>query len=435
MLPGLYRACSAALAPLGPLYLRLRGWRRAGRRPSAVARRAQERLGRASAARASGRLAWIAAASPADLESLTPLIERLAAAGFHVLATTRDEFRPAPRLPPFALHQYAPLDAPRFCAAFLSWWRPDVALFVGANYPPTLIEETRRRGVPTALVDAAMPARLFRLLRRLPGFAGALLTRFDPCLARSRADADRLRALGAGAARLAGDPVYDRAPGPPTPPRWRGFRRGSGDARPGPPSPPTRPRPSLSSPPIAPSAPGLADALLILVPRRARAPDVLEQARRRGLRAALLDAESDAVERPPQCLVAPAASTGALLRAAPVVFLGGAADAAEGEGALNPVAAAKLGCAILHGPDAGGFEAVYGALGEAGGAVCVDGEAALAAEVALLLHDAAEIREQGRAAAEAVERRSGAAARIMQALSPTLAHVFLRPQVEDESDG
>ena len=87
-------------------------------------------------------------------------------------------------------------------------------------------------------------------------------------------------------------------------------------------------------------------------------------------------------------------------------------------GGLNPVEAAKLGCAILHGPNVGDFEDAYTALYAAGGCALVHDAETLASEVSLLLLDSAELREMGRAAADAVERRSGASTRIMQAIAP-----------------
>ena len=43
------------------------------------------------------------------------------------------------RLPDGALHQFIPLDVPRFVARFLDHWRPDLALFVESDLWPNLI--------------------------------------------------------------------------------------------------------------------------------------------------------------------------------------------------------------------------------------------------------------------------------------------------------
>ena len=43
------------------------------------------------------------------------------------------------RLPPGVIHQFVPLDAPRFVARFLDHWQPDLALFAESDLWPNLI--------------------------------------------------------------------------------------------------------------------------------------------------------------------------------------------------------------------------------------------------------------------------------------------------------
>src|SRR5450755_2454268 len=109
MLLSLYRACSAGLAPLAPFVLTWRVRLRRARLRREDRARIGERLGRPSLARPNGRIAWLHGATAADIASLLPLIDRLGSAGFHALVTTRDDDAGPPRLPPTALHQFAPL--------------------------------------------------------------------------------------------------------------------------------------------------------------------------------------------------------------------------------------------------------------------------------------------------------------------------------------
>jgi 3-deoxy-D-manno-octulosonic-acid transferase len=60
-----------------------------------------------------------------------PLVERLTGGGRHALVTTGTVTSArllARRLPPGALHQFAPLDTPGFMRRFFAHWRPDLAL-------------------------------------------------------------------------------------------------------------------------------------------------------------------------------------------------------------------------------------------------------------------------------------------------------------------
>ena len=87
--------------------------------------------------------------------------------------------------------------------------------------------------------------------------------------------------------------------------------------------------------------------------------------------------------------------------------------------------AARLGCAILHGPDVDDFEEIYAALDNAGGGALVFDAETLAKQLALLFFDKAELRAMARAAAETAEDFGGASTRTMQAIEPYLAQAII----------
>ena len=446
MLLSLYRACSAGLAPLAPFVLTWRARLRRARLRREDRARIGERLGRPSLARPHGRIAWLHGATAADIASLLPLIDRLGSAGFHALVTTRDEDGSPPRLPPTALHQFAPLDAPRFLARFLACWRPDIALIAGSEFWPNLILETKRRSIPIALVDARFPARAFLFWRRVPRLAGALFGQVDACLARTASDADRFRYFGAVRAEAAGDPIYDFSPPPADGPALARLAARIGA------------RPAWAAFPADADEENVAieahrkiaahfpDLVTIIAPRSARrGQDIALRAGKLGLNARGAAGGRD--EGPlPAIHIAGAFEAGLFYRLAGVVFLGkslgtslgrsigGSLGKSTNRGGINPIEAAKLGCAILYGPEIGDFEDAYAALDAAGGCALVHDAATLASEVSLLLLDSAELREMGRAAADAVERRAGASTRIMQAIAPYLAQAFVEPDITDETE-
>ncbi len=434
MLLSLYRACSSILAPLAPLALSWRARLKRARLRREDRLRKEERLGRPSVARPSGRLAWLHAASAGEIESLLPLIDRLAAAGFHVLTTTRDDADAPSRPKPPALHQFAPLDAPSFVAGFLAFWRPDVALLAGAEFWPNLIAEALRRGVPVAFVNARMPHRAFLVLRRLPRLAEALFAGVDACLARTPADARRFQSLGFLHAEAAGDPIFDFAPQPADGPALARLSARIG-ARPVWAAFPDDAEEDAVIEAHRRIAANFPDLVTIVAPRRTkRGFDIALRAGKLGLDARVAAREDD--QGPlPAIHIAQASDAGLLYRAAGIVFLGRSLARSRKGGGINPVEAAKLGCAILHGPDVDDFADAYAALDAAGAAAVVDGAGTLASEASLLLIDAAEERAMGRAAAAASEKLGGASARIMQAISPHLAQARVRLGVDDEEEG
>jgi 3-deoxy-D-manno-octulosonic-acid transferase len=109
---------------------------------------------------------------------------------------------------------------------------------------------------------------------------------------------------------------------------------------------------------------------------------------------------------------------GLIYRASMLAFIGRSLTAKGGQ---NPIEAAKLNCAILHGPHVGNFREVYAALDAGEGAVAVADRDALRDAVARLLSDAQALRRMARNAAHIAEQQSGATACVMQAIEPYLA--------------
>jgi 3-deoxy-D-manno-octulosonic-acid transferase len=199
----IYAAATRLISPLAPMVLRSRA-----RRGKEDLGRLGERFGRAGAARPKGPLAWLHGASVGESLSLLPLIDALTAArpGLGILVTsgtTTSAALMAERLPPGAIHQYAPIDTPAATAAFLDHWRPDLGVFVEGELWPNLLFGAKARGVRLALLSAKLSIRSYQNWKRLSGAARRLFGVFDLILARGEAEAFYLKSLGADVAGLA----------------------------------------------------------------------------------------------------------------------------------------------------------------------------------------------------------------------------------------
>jgi 3-deoxy-D-manno-octulosonic-acid transferase len=199
----LWRAATSVAVPLLPLHLALR----ARRRKENASRLAERRGKPGGAARPSGTLFWLHAASVGEVLSVLPVLEAMAARtapGLALLVTTGTVTsaeilarRASPALTARLIHRFVPLDVPAWAARFLDAWKPDAGAFVESELWPNLLAEARARGLPLALVNARMSARSARHWSWLPGFAAELLGSFRLVLAQGEGDAARLRALGA----------------------------------------------------------------------------------------------------------------------------------------------------------------------------------------------------------------------------------------------
>ena len=204
-----YRLLSSLAAPFAPLLLarRLKRGKENGERIA-------ERRGNSRNVRPDGALVWLHAASVGELVSALPLIERIARHDVNVLVTsgtvTSSELA-GQRLPPGVVHQFVPLDAPRFMRRFLDRWQPDLALFVESDLWPNMMIETSRRGVPMILINGRLSENSFRRWRMLPKTIANLLA---PLRSLSGAHAGRCRTperIGRAARRHHRQPQARRA--------------------------------------------------------------------------------------------------------------------------------------------------------------------------------------------------------------------------------
>ena len=196
-----YRAAAELGSPLARPLLEARA--RRGKEDPA---RLGERLGHASAPRPDAPLAWLHAVSVGESVSLLPLVGALAAErpdlALLVTSGTRASAEIlARRLPPSALHQYAPVDTPGAVSRFLAHWRPDAGIFVESELWPNLILAAREAGVRLALVSARMTQKSAKGWSSRPAAVRVVLESFELVLAQDAATADRLTQLGA---RVAG---------------------------------------------------------------------------------------------------------------------------------------------------------------------------------------------------------------------------------------
>jgi 3-deoxy-D-manno-octulosonic-acid transferase len=380
-----YRMLTGALTPLVLLYLKRR--ERRGKEDGA---RVGERLGFAGLRRPRGPLVWVHAASVGEAGSVLALMQRIREERpqIGILATTGTVAAARlleNRLPDGVQHQFIPLDLPRPVVRFLDHWHPDLAIWVESELWPNLVLQTQRRGIPMLLLNGRLSDSSVASWRHLPGVIRPMLNAFALCLAQDQHQAERFRRLGAPSVASVGDLKAAAQPLAADQAALDEMRRQIGS------------RPvwlaasthageeeiaAVAHDLVARSHPGL---LTIIAPRHpVRGETIVNMLQKKGLRVARRACDEPISNETDIYLADTLGELGLLFRLAGIVFVGGSL---VGKGGHNPFEAARLDCAILHGPDMANCAAMAAALAAAGASETVRDAESLGRAVSRLLDD------------------------------------------------
>jgi 3-deoxy-D-manno-octulosonic-acid transferase len=422
--PIIFKTYRALVSVMEPAVLGLLYWRRHKGREDRT--RLGERQGHPSRQRPKGHLIWVHGASIGETLSLLPIVERMTQRGLAVLVTSGTKTSAsliARRLPPGAIHQFVPLDVPRYIKRFLEHWQPDLALIAESEIWPNTILALAEREIPLVMVNGRMSDRSYRRWQKMPGIIRGLLERFALCLAQTADDAERLARLGAPRVIVTGNIKFDAA-APPADPRVVAHLSGL-----------------IAGRPVwlaASTHPGEESAIIavhraltkryphmltIIAPRHPhRGPEVAGLAGQAGLRASRRSEGIHPDRATDVYVVDTIGEMGLFYRLSPIVLMGGTLVPIGGH---NPIEPAKLGAAILHGPHVHTAAEIYEALDRSRGAVMVRDSATLARAVNEMLSNAALTRDMARKAGEAVQALGGAVERTMQSVEPFIVQAKL----------
>ena len=409
----LYTLYSGLTRLAAPLVLHHVGRKLSGQ--GVEARRIRERAGRASLdRRPPGELIWFHGASVGESLSVLSVIDRLARrrpdAHFLVTSGTASSAQIlARRLPPRALHQFAPLDAPQYIDRFLDHWQPRAGIFVESELWPGMLVRARDRGLRLALLNARLSEKSARGWARHPDTARMVLDCFDILLTQNATIAERLRLMGADAERLSVGANLKAAAAPlPVDEITRDeLRRALGD------------RPAWAASSTHPGEDEIVldahalvlerhpDALLLLIPRHPeRGDDLQRMIAERGLACTRRSAGERITAATQVYLADTLGETGTWYAACPLILLGG--SLLPDIGGHNPFEPAVSGAAVLTGPHVANFSETFGPMIDRGAATEVATPTEIAGTVGDWLASPALLAEK-RAAARAFARTEASA--------------------------
>jgi 3-deoxy-D-manno-octulosonic-acid transferase len=431
MILSVYRGLSYAVAPLLRCFLEKRK-SHGKEHPD----RFKERFGQPSQNRPAGAIVWLHAASVGEAISVLSLVNKINREypSLSILMTTGTVTSAAimaERLPKNIIHQFIPVDQPLWIQSFMDHWQPDLVLWVESEFWPNLLRAITTRKIPIVLINARISPNSFRKWQRVPRTISRLLSCFSVCLAQSDQDADKLIQLGANTVRVPGNLKYAADPLPvddgmltalwnivSTRPVWIAASTHKGEEEPV----------ANAHYAIAENHPGL---LTIIVPRHPiRGKEIAISLANLGLTVSLRS-ENKPVQPETQIYIADTVGElGLFYRISPIAFIGGTLIPHGGQ---NMLEAAKLECAIIHGPSTSNFSSITNEISEVDGAIEIQNGVELAVAVSNLLNDEKRRKEQISAALGVAKSQNSILDKIIEELEPFLAPLKIPSSTNSEA--
>lgn len=389
--------------------------------------RLSERMGIPSRPRPAGPLVWVHAASVGEAQSALILIDALGRAmtGVNVLVTTgtiSSATLMAKRLPPFAFHQFVPVDNPAWVNVFLDHWKPDLALWMESELWPNTLVALKKRRVPLVLVNARLSDKSFANWSMAKNFAATIMDCFSLILAQTEKDGNHYRSLGAKNVTVTDNIKYSAVPLPYDADALAALRLAVGD-RPvwvyasthaGEESLACRVHKSIKD--------KIPDLLTIIVPRHPeRREDVANTCFENGVKFRLRSHNNDLPVQDDDVYVADTlGELGLFYTLCPIAMIG-RSFSDDGGGGHNPVEAAQLGCAVLTGPNNQYQRQIYDDMQALSSVIETADEIELTAILQELLGNPAKLQVQQSKAAAFVDRKTHVVDVVLEQLRPLLS--------------
>jgi len=148
------------------------------------------------------KLIWFHAASVGEILSILPLIEELNNSNknidFLVTSVTLSSSKMLEKqLNQYnnITHRFFPLDAESLSKNFLNVWRPDLICFVDSEIWPNFLFKIKEKKIPLVLINGRITKKTFNRWKVFPNFASRVFSNFDLCLAASKESKNNLEQL------------------------------------------------------------------------------------------------------------------------------------------------------------------------------------------------------------------------------------------------
>lgn len=405
--------------------------------------RLDERMGIASRCRPEGKLAWFHAASVGEAQSTLILIDAIQkkVPDLHILVTTGTVTSATlmeKRLPSKATHQYIPLDHPVWVRKFISHWQPDVVFWLESELWPNILRTIKQAKIPATLINAHLSKTSFKRWKKSGCVIRDLLDTFSLILTQTQEDADHFIELGAikDRVKVSDNIKYSADPLPYDENTYKDLTK------------------AITGRPVwlyASTHEGeeliacrlhnhikknYPDLLTIIVPRHPeRRNSILDICKKQETTARLRGNRHDLPQEGDDIYIADTlGELGLFYRLAPMACIG-RSFSNDGGGGHNPIEAAQLDCAILHGPNVQNLAQIFEEMDSYGAAICVKTDKKLEDCILNLLENEDTLNAMQNKATQFALNKSKVLERVCKYLDPLLTDAgILTPQNAEQEE-
>lgn len=386
--------------------------------------RLRERFGVPDKSRPDGTLMWVHVASVGEAQSMLYLINLFLTQNptatvlvTSITRTSADLLEK--RLPARALHQYLPVDRPKWVKRFLNHWNPDLILWAESELWPAMLSEISTRRIPTALLNARMSPKSFKNWSRAKTLIEDILKTFTVILTQSDKDRDYYTALGGRSVVSVGNIKFAASPLPYAEddltalkttihnrPVWLYASTHAGEEE-------------LAAETHRALLPHFPNLLTIIAPRHPERRDSIKESLARYNLPLTFRGKEKILPLPETSLyvVDTLGELGLFYRLAPIACIG-RSFSHDGGGGHNPLEAAQLGCAVLHGPNIQNLSDIYTPMDEAGASINLSQPSDIIKTLETLLNDKESLKNQSEKGYNFAKGQEQILSRVVEELEP-----------------
>ena len=164
----------------------------------------------------SGKLLWFHGASVGEIQSITPLIEKLEKnkriKTILITSNTLSSSKIFQKLKlKKTIHQFFPIDTNFLIKKFLNYWKPSAAFFVDSEIWPNTIYNLDKNKIPIILINGRITKSSFEKWKKLPSFSRDIFDKINLCFPSSKQSEKYLKELGVKRIKFIGNLKFSQS--------------------------------------------------------------------------------------------------------------------------------------------------------------------------------------------------------------------------------